>query len=360
MRIVIAGQGDGRDPATWSGIPLHLGQGLEAAGASVTHVNADAPRRAMQAAVTAVRLAGVRQPGASHGPELAALRTRVAARRLRATEHDLIVQVDTGFVLPPHTRYVTLHDMTVAQATGVGWSDPALMGARPRAAWERRDRDICRRAVSCCTAGDWAARSVVADYGVAADRVHTVGFGANAAPAPAGRDWSVPRYLFVGREWERKNGPAVLDAFAAVRRKVPGSTLTLVGGHPPVSADGVHGAGPLAPGHAADRAQLVALFEQSTCFVLPSLMEPFGIAYVEAGMAGVPSIGTTVGGAATAIGDGGTVVDPADGPALVEAMLRLSDPAEAQALGARAEAHAARYTWEAVARRLLAAVDGHA
>ena len=67
---------------------------------------------------------------------------------------------------------------------------------------------------------------------------------------------------------------------------------------------------------------------------------------------GIPSIGTTVGGASDMIGDGGIVVDPSDPGGVSEAMLRLADPAVAKEAGRRASQHAARMTWEAVGARV--------
>ncbi|HYF26113.1 MAG TPA: glycosyltransferase family 4 protein [Baekduia sp.] len=357
MRIVIAAQGEGHHSGTWSGIPYHLGRALEGLGADVGHVNADPPRQVLRGLVGLLRASGIRQPSAAHGPEMAAVRTRVVARRLARERDALVLQLDTGFELPPGTRYVTLHDMTVAQAVPAGWSDPAMMTRRAAAAWTARDRRICRGALACCAASDWTAASIVRDYGVDASRVHVTGFGANLETHPAQRDWSVPRFLFVGREWERKNGAAVLAAFRRVREQVPAATLTVVGEHPPIDEPGVEAFGrpDLAVGE--DRARLAGLFERSTCFVLPSLMEPFGIVYLEAGAAGIPSIGTSWGGAATPIGDGGVLVDPGDEEQLVAAMLRLADPATAQELGRRARAHAARFTWTRVAERVLAALE---
>ncbi len=360
MQLVIAAHGRGEDPATWSGIPLRLGEALEELGHEVVHVSADPPRPVLRAAVAGVRLAGVRQPGASHGPQLAALRSRVVSARMRRQAHDLVLQLDTGFRLPAGTRYATFHDMTVAQGAAVGWSDPALMSRRPRAAWVERDRAICRAAVACCAASTWAADSIATDYGVDAGRVHTVGFGRNVSPvAGLSRNWSTPRFLFVGREWDRKNGAAVVRAFARLRQEQPQAQLVLVGDHPAVTADGVVDLGHLRPGDAADGARLAAAYADATCFVLPSVMEPFGIAYLEAGAAGLPSIGTSVGGAASAVGDGGVLVDPGDDEALLTALRRLSDPGLAQELGARARAHSDRYTWSAVAGRIMSACVGY-
>ena len=37
-----------------------------------------------------------------------------------------------------------------------------------------------------------------------------VGFGRNCEPRPVPRDWREPRFLFVGVDWQRKNGEAVV------------------------------------------------------------------------------------------------------------------------------------------------------
>jgi glycosyltransferase involved in cell wall biosynthesis len=223
------------------------------------------------------------------------------------------------------------------------------------AAMRRSQLRRYREAAACCVASDWAAGSVVTDYGIDASRVHVVGFGRNCEPRPVPRDRSDPRFLFVGLDWQRKNGDAVVRAFARLRDELPRARLDLVGGHPRVEVDGVVGHGPLGVDEPAARAGLEALFEQATCFVMPSRFEAFGMVYVEAGAAAVPSIGTTRGGAATAIAGGGVLVDPEDEGALVDAMRSLADPATADGLGRAALENASRYTWKGVAERILEA-----
>lgn len=55
-------------------------------------------------------------------------------------------------------------------------------------------------------------------------------------------------------------------------------------------------------------------------FVLPSLVEPFGIVLIEAMSAKLPLIGTNVDGIPEVIGDSGTIVPPGDINALADAM----------------------------------------
>jgi glycosyltransferase involved in cell wall biosynthesis len=90
---------------------------------------------------------------------------------------------------------------------------------------------------------------------------------------------------------------------------------------------------------------------------MPSLHDPAGQVFAESAASGIPSIGSTNGGSATVIGDGGVVVDPHDRAALTAAMLQLCDPETAQRVGERATRQAQRFTWRKVAERLLRALD---
>ena len=83
------------------------------------------------------------------------------------------------------------------------------------------------------------------DYGIAAEKVHVVGIGCNHVAPAIEREWGTPRFLFVGLDWERKNGPGLLRAFARLREELPAARLDLVGGHPPLDQPGVTGHGVL-------------------------------------------------------------------------------------------------------------------
>lgn len=284
-----------------------------------------------------------------------------AARRARPPcRPDAWVQPLGPFGLPMPGRVAVMVDVTPAQLVQFAstWSRSfwPCSDERTFRALVRQQTRVVRRADVCCAASTWAAASLVEDHGVDPARVHVVGFGPNVATTSSDRCWDTPRFLFVGRDWPRKNGDMVLRAFARVRAVHRGARLDVVGAHPAIDVEGAFTHGELTAARADHAAELSDLYRRATCFVLPSHFEPFGIAYVEAAAAGVPSIGTTVGGARDAIGDGGVLVDPDDEDALVDAMLRLSDPATAQMLGARALARSAAFTWRAVAERIVDAL----
>ena len=352
-RIGVALQGDPGEPGSWSGVVEAVVDGLEQTGAEVVGIRAEIP------AVSLVNERILRRTWAEAAADrstgaLSGLAGRAAVRR--AGRLDGIVQLGSGFLLAPAIPLVTYEDLTVAQAVTMPDETYRALSERHTRHWVARQRKVYARASACCVGSGFAKASVVGDYGVPAERVHVVGFARNAEPTHAARDWSQPRFLFVGREWERKNGPRVLRAFARLREEHPGARLDLVGGHPAIDEPGVTGHGLIRFGIAAERARYDALLAAATCLVMPSLFEAFGIAHLDAAAAGVPSIGTTLGGAAEAIGPGGVVVEATDDDAVLAAMRRLSDPGTAAAMGEAASRHAELFSRRAVAERLLRAL----
>jgi glycosyltransferase involved in cell wall biosynthesis len=351
-RIALVQQGDPTDPATWSGVPARLARGIEEAGCEVVPV-----RATFRGAGRILQLTGMSWADQSASRLFALPSGWVADRALRRNDElDGVVMIGTGYELRTKLPVVTYEDLTVAQALRRDEPPYNEVGRRAGRHWRDRQGRAYRRSRGCAVTSAFAARSIVEDYGIPATKVHVVGVGRNIDAGRVERDWSVPRFLFVGADWERKRGDAVVASFAEVRGRYPAATLDLVGGHPPVEAPGVTEHGPLPLGSESGQRRYAELLHKATCFVMPSSLEAFGIAYMDAGATGLPSIGTTVGGAPDAVGDGGLVVDPSDDAALTEAMLELADPETARGLGERAHSHAAPFTWRAVGERLLRAL----
>jgi glycogen synthase len=370
-RIGIAFPGDPSHKATWSGIPFGLTGGLEAAGIEVVPVPVEPSGLLLAAssnAIAATYLRPQRSPRTAVQQARAAARTSAGIAQVnswaapkalrRAGQLDGIIQIGTGYTLPDGVPVATYEDMTIPQTKThpyVGWD---LLTRRSFASRMARQRRAYEQARACCLTSPWAAESVLNDYGIAPHKVHVVGIGCNHTAPPVQRDWSEPRFLFVGLDWERKNGSGVLRAFARLREQVPTASLDLVGGHPSLSQAGVTGHGILRLDVVEQHERLERLYSEATCFVMPSHSEASAIAYVEAASAELPSIGTSAGGSGYLIGDGGVIVDPGDDEALLAAMLRLADPETAEGMGAAAKERSRLFSWEAVASRLLSALEG--
>jgi glycosyltransferase involved in cell wall biosynthesis len=344
-------QGDVRDPASWSGSPAGICAGLDSLGVEVVAVNA-------QPAGTQRLSRLLRRPWTweATNPVLAASSGLKADLTIRRAGVDGVIAIGSGYLLRGRTPFVTFDDETVAQARRQPTMAAYQLGQRQADRWRRRQRRIYEQSRGCGAGSAWIGKSVRDDYGIDPAKIHVVGFGRNLDAVSPERDWSVPRYLFLGVDWELKRGPAVLAAFEEVRRRHPEATLDIAGEHPPLEVEGVSGHGRLALGSASDRAKLAELLSRATCLTVPSTREAFGIAYIDAGACGIPSIGTTVGGAPETIGEGGLVVAPDDHDGLVAAMLEMADPMTAKRYGERALARSALFTWPAVAERLLRAL----
>src|SRR5919109_132591 len=299
--------------AAWSGIPAGLSRGLSELGLQSYPVDAEPLHSVTQLAKVWATVVRRNRHGGMFAPEVRELRRLTARLRARrSTTTDAIIQMGSDFGIPFAETLVTYEDMTVMQVARV---EPVeqIVGTAGMNRWVAAQRRCYDAAVGCCAMSSVTAKSIIEDYRISPLKVHVVWAGRNYDPKPVERDWTRPRFFFMGYDWQRKNGPMVLRAFARLRAQIPDARLDVAGGHPRVDMEGVVGHGPLDFSDSRERARAEALFASATCFVMPSRYEPFGIVYVEAAAAAVPSIGTVFGGARDAIGDeGGLLVDPSD------------------------------------------------
>jgi Glycosyl transferases group 1 len=350
-RLAVVVQGDPTSPRTWSGTPSGIVRGLASLGVKVVPIDATPP--GAEKVRTAMRRHWTWEATNPLAAAASSLRANLHLRRVGKL--DGVIAIGSGFLLRTRTPVVTFDDETIAQALSQELSELEL-NRQERRRWMKRQQQAFLESRACCVGSDWVASSIREDYGVDPDKVRIVGFGHNIQAEPTARDWSTPHFLMLAVKWNLKRGPAVLEAFAKVRERYPEATIEVAGKHPPLDAPGVTGHGMLNLGSPDDRARLLGLLSRATCHVMPSYREAFGIAYVDAGSAGVPSIGTTVGGAPETIGGGGLVVDPGDDDGLVAAMLELAKPEVAQEMGRRAQERAAIFNWQKVAERMLRAL----
>jgi glycosyltransferase involved in cell wall biosynthesis len=165
----------------------------------------------------------------------------------------------------------------------------------------------------------------------------------------------------------RKRQADVIRALWLLRDRCPGLRYLIIGDGPerePLArlaaelgvADRVELAGQLPREEALWRARAAHVF------VMPSVDEAFGVAYVEAMAAGLPAVaarGEAGPQEIAAAGDGLRLVPPADVEALAaELDALLAEPAYLQELGARARDTVVRaFTWELCGRATVKAYE---
>lgn len=254
----------------------------------------------------------------------------------------------TGGVIPPSggvPLVVTIHDLAFLH--------------RPEhftphgVAFMTRGFELARRESSMISVPSQVTADDCVTHGVDADRLAVVPWGATpVAVSDADRArvraiHGLPEefILWLGTAEPRKNLETLVAAHGALTHDVP---LVLAG--PPgwgVDLDAltvrplIRHIGPVAP------PDLPVLLDLAMVFVLPSLLEGFGMPVLEAmaqGTAVVTSAGTST---EELVGPAGVVVDPIDAAALADAIDRLlADDERRHEVAEAGRARAATMTWD--------------
>lgn len=355
-----------------SGVTEQVRRALEERGHSVTLLDATGPLEYRDRSTGAYRLTTpvllhLLIATARYGKRALHLRwattyaydfhSRHAGRLLDALPRrpDAILQAGALFSpgLPPSLPYVLLLDhtqklsMDVPNDPGSRLPPPADYGS----SWRKRETTLYREAAGIGTFSQRVVRSLCADYGVRPEVAEAVGAGANVFPETIRREDDGKTLLFVGTRFDIKGGPVLLRAFLRLRRRRPDLRLLVVGTterlHLP---KGVENLGYV------PASRLPEIFARSTLFVLPTIREAFGLAFLDAMACGLPCVGTRVGAVPEIVEEGvtGHLVRPGDDASLADAIERLlDDPDRARAMGAAGRQRVAtRWRWSMVAERL--------
>ncbi|WP_176921510.1 glycosyltransferase family 4 protein [Pseudonocardia oroxyli] len=211
-------------------------------------------------------------------------------------------------------------------------------------------------AATIFTAGQHVADDLIEYYGVAPNRAIAVGGGVNFSLSATKPDiWTgPPRILFVGKDFERKGGNVLLEAFRTVRQQIPDCELVIVGEQVASDEPNVRSLGTI-----VDRKELSHLYRESSVFCLPALFEPYGLVLQEAIAHGVPCVATRICSIPEILDSGraGALVDPYDANALAKALCKvLADREYAESLSEHAwsHIHSTGLTWNHVADRIIA------
>jgi glycosyltransferase involved in cell wall biosynthesis len=270
----------------------------------------------------------------------------------------------TGPLFSRAARVVTIPDTIWITHPGDTVTHRMWRGVVPRVA-ARADRVV---AIS-----HDSGRQIRENIGVAPDRVDVValGFGTAAGTTVATPPDALraglglgpgPIVLNVGQKGPHRNLARLVEALVAVRETVPGAQLVLPG---PPNADAeaallAHAArlgvaeAVTIPGF-VEAEELEGLYAAATAFVLPSLVEGFGLPVLEAMARGLPVACTRDSAPGEVAGDAGLLFDPTSVDEIAAATVRLlTDAPLRERLAVAGRARAASYTWERCADETLA------
>jgi glycosyltransferase involved in cell wall biosynthesis len=268
----------------------------------------------------------------------------LATKEAQKDVYAFIFQTQSLFKCPPglygnfiYTDHTNLNNLNYTQT-----------GRREYLAsrWFRKtELKIYREATAIFVMSGNIRKSLLRQYNMPDDKVFLVYAGADGKYS-INRDSKKFRnknIVFVGKDWKRKGGPLLIEAFGKVLKKIPDATLTIIGCNPEVKINNCTISGVL------PQQQIIKAYESATVFCLPTRREPFGMVFIEAMYNRLPVICPAVGATTDLIENGrnGYLV-PYSAEALAEKLiLVLRNPGLAESLGNQAyKSVSGTYTWK--------------
>jgi glycosyltransferase involved in cell wall biosynthesis len=192
------------------------------------------------------------------------------------------------------------------------------------------NRNAYKQAKHLITWSEWAKVSLIQDYGISEHKITVIPPGVDLAkwkaPDQRPKNTRKVKLLFVGGDFKRKGGNALLQAFRnsicdiceldiVTQSDIDSEGLDSIRVHKDLSANSP---------------ELLALYHNADIFVFPTLGDCLPIALMEAMAAGLPIISTGVGAINEMVSDGvnGIIISPDNTESLIEALIRLSNDHE--------------------------------
>lgn len=369
MRILGATLGDPFSAATYSGVPYYLFAELENSGFLAGRLNVDLRRPVdfLRGFVDYHRTLGSVRPVRNAYWRFMPENIELQTRRLKQLadhlpKHDAVLQIGVGGIpAMPGVSMAAHAEISVEAAANLEIFSKSYGFARNRNRLLPRAISGELEFLSACeviwTNTEWTA-DTFAHHGLPREKfwVHAPACNSDD-PGPVERQPdSTPHVLFVGKDWVRKGGPLLIEAFAILRGKFPEACLTVIGCDPDVREPGVRVIGFLDKKKPEDAGRIDKAFREATVFCMPSRWESVGLVYMEAALYGLPVV-MLRGQCRDGIFPETMAfhLDRADRRALAEYLIHLHErPDVARRMGNAGRGHVLEnYTWPVVARRLV-------
>lgn len=274
-----------------------------------------------------------------------------ARRRLRRSRPDAVHC--PAFVAPfnsPVPLVLTVHDTSLGRM-------PEGHPAEWRLFYHQLLPRLARRATAVITPTETTKREIVAEMGVASERVHVTPWGVDGRffEAPRASDGRGPKLVFAGPPLGRKNLDLVLRGLAAAPAgsALAEARLAITGSQ---AADHPRYAAMVAEYGLADRVSWLGrlpaedvprLYGSADALLYPSFLEGFGLPPLEAMATGTPVVAARASCLPEVLGEAALLVDPADVEGFVAAVNSvLTDAALRQRLRQAGLRRAHAFTWE--------------
>jgi len=219
---------------------------------------------------------------------------------------------------------------------------------------QKQQLEFYDKAAGIFTMGKWLADYLVTKENIPKDKVFNVGGGINLDPKMI--DYSKKtgnRILFVGRDFERKGGDLVVEAFKKLKKVNSDAELYIAGPTVnPVKENDIDGLFFMGE---RTYEQLTELYNMCDVFCMPSRFEAYGLVFAEALAFGLPCVARNAYAMKEIIKDGetGYLINSDDTDELADKMLKaLQDTKMMQHVKEMKEWYIEEYSWDKVAKRM--------
>ncbi len=258
-------------------------------------------------------------------------------------------------------------DLSIDFLLRSGRIESKFLGRLSKKNHEKRNKiaiQFYRKCAGIFTMSEWLKKDLVEQTKISPEKIHVVGGGCNIDVSKV--DYSQKngdKFLFVGSNWERKNGDLVVKAFELLRRTNPNVYLYIAGPKtcPRIvrGKENVHYLGRLSSN------ELHSYFNLCDYFVMPSKFEAYGLVFAEALSFGLPCIGKNCFAMPEFIKDceNGYLIQDSNENELVHAMSEMlkNGPEMSVNIRKKREEYVKKYSWDSVAERIITVLkkDGY-
>lgn len=215
-------------------------------------------------------------------------------------------------------------------------------------------KQILKQAECIFTMGKWLENHLIEYSGLPRDKVKAVGGGINLDvtkinPEPKKNN----KILFVGRDFIRKGGDLVVDAFLILNEKyLKNAELYIIGSNPSINTtnSNIYIIGDI------PSERLSEYFNKCDIFCMPSRFEAYGLVFIEALVYGLPCIGRNAYEMKEFIKDGenGYLIENDNAEILALKMYELLNNTEIKEnVISRREEYIKEYSWDNVANKII-------
>lgn len=276
------------------------------------------------------------------------------------------IQLQIGDLLIPRNTCYIYQDLNVAFIKYLKQNDPvayqycgyAEISEKTLDKRIKRLQQVYEKSAGIFTMSRWLADFIVNDLHISGNKVHHVGGGINVNPEAIDEsNKKSNKILFIGRDFNRKAGPLVVDAFKILVEKYRSDAeLYIVGpvenpvkdNHPQIIFIGE------VPSN-----KLSYYYNQCDVFCMPSYFDAYGLVFIEALSYGLPCIGRNKFAMKEFIQDGknGYLVENDDAESLALKMFDLLKNDQIKHnVNSNRDRYINDYAWSSVAERIYQSI----